>query len=292
MHFEKALRRQQLLPEPIGHAEADSKRNQGEPIMQTVHRRGKAATTIVQSAQWPQEIILQLSWQAIPLPVLTTKVQSLVPDYTFASTQMYLEHATDAKHLAQNACAAVEISFERIISVSEPGLQSLQFPLYLGDVLLHHAFLLQQAGTLTLRRRPLGDGDWLVTPPKMPELANINLLGLFGYAGFAKPGVRLQDLEQIFAHITQAGNETRLSLKPYSDLVSANIAPPYGGQTGRAKVVYLDSLDHFQNWSVAQAITASQLQFTLAGEGDQKTYYSLRIVDENPSNCSFTVAFA
>lgn len=289
MQFEKALRRRQLPTKPLGHAEPDSPINTGNPLMDTSRKRGEGGIVEIQSPQWPAEIILELSWKAVRLTTQGPFVQSVVPDFSFAPVRLYDFEATKAQHLAHGACAGFELILQRPVSI---GLEPLALDAKSGEVLWRHSFLKQAVGpSLVLRRQPLGTGDWLVTPPKKPELANINVLGLFAYGGFAKSGTRLQDCEQLFAHITQSGDCTQIDLKRYSELLKKKVAPPDGGRMGRAHVMYLDEFAPRQTWSVMQAIAFGCIQVSLTCEGQTQSYQSVHVVEENPAMDQFTVRF-
>ncbi|MEN8237082.1 MAG: hypothetical protein ABFQ95_06025 [Pseudomonadota bacterium] len=280
MQFEKALRRRQLLPAPLGHVEPEGRINTGTPLMDTSIRDGWSDIDLAaQQLDWPNEIILEVAWQSIKLINHSVTVQSIVPDFAFTPVSLYEPSVT-------GICAGIEITLRRLLSEVP---QSFALNLDPGDVLWQHNFLQQNSGALVLRRRPLATGDWLVTPPKKPELANLNLLGLFAYAGFAKLGARLQDLEQVFAYITHSGDDSKLALKRYSELVAKSVAPPYGGVMGKANVVYVDTFTPKQTWSVSQVITSGQMQVLLTCDGETRAYRSVRVVEENPSEGSFSV---
>ncbi len=287
MQFEKAIRRRQLPAEPLGHVEPESPLNSGDPLMDTSKRRGNSCLDAIDQLPWPQEILLELSWRAIRINTVGPMVQSIVPDFSYSPVQLYAPESLDTPNVLQQACLGIEIIFQKVISQLPDELTVLA---QAGECVSSIDFATQGEGSvLVLRRKPLATGDWFITPPKKPELANINVLGLFAYSGWAQSGNGVQAIEQLFAQITHMGDATQVNLKRYTELLNRKVAPPRGGQMGRANVVYVDSFGVSQDWSLMQAITSGKVQVSLCCDGQTREYHSVRVVDENASTDCFTL---
>ena len=221
--------------------------------------------------------------------------QSMVPDFAFAPCRFY------DQALTQHVCGSVALLYRgtgsyRLHKQTVPitGGEGGEYKLKLSpndQAFYCHHFITQSAEQLILRRHPLGYGEWLVTPPKHPERASLNLLPMLGYGGYAKPGMALKDIEQVFAHIGQTGDQTSLDLKTYSELVTQRVAPPHGGSLGTAQVVYDDDFSAYQVFSIAEAIYAGQVVIELFKDEEVRQYTSHSYQAEETALDLITILF-
>ena len=285
MQLEKGIRLRQLKPYPLGHREPVSFGRWDQPVMDTSKRRGRKSLEMQEMLTWPAEICLRAIWQPVKLDRNQVSAQSVLPDLSHEVCKFYAIQAAEQPELARySANKSVELTYQgtgkyKRANKSEV-IRGHEFDNFVlkfnseNEVIYTKQFLWQQSGTLTLRRHPLGYGDWFVTPPKRTDLADINLVGLLGYGGYAKSGTPINEIEQVYARIGHVESRTSVELHSQSNLLRKKIQPPNGGVIGEWIFRYMDLLKTEDLLSLAGVLEAGYVQISLVDNEDSKLYCS------------------
>ncbi len=302
MEFEKAIRLRQLKPYPLGHREGETNKRWDQPLLDTAKRQGLRDVEMFEAIMWPTEITLQAEWRTVSCQQDQTTAQSIEGSTQHTGCRFYDAQAAEQPALAQySANAAVTIVYTGGATYKMEGKAKLvhgnqfeDFALQLaggGQEIYTKQFLCQRHGALTLERKPTGYGDWLVVPPKRPDLAANNLVGLLGYGGYAKLGTPLEDIEQVYARLGHAAERTTVDLKKQSELARAGIAPPAGGTIGTGVFRYMDSIAEEQTLSLAGSLVAGHARITLTADQESQAYRSVSYRQVDAADNSFSITF-
>ena len=111
------------------------------------------------------------------------------------------------------------------------------------------------------RLTTLLEGQVLRSPP-----GALDTQFLRGYGGYYKEGVSLEDIQQVYYHLTSTGQQTRVRLMNSTTLKEQHTPPPHGGQAFDYGVQFIPTLREEEYLSLTGALAAGYGKLSMASE--------------------------
>jgi len=119
------------------------------------------------------------------------------------------------------------------------------------------------------RLTTLLEGQVLRSPP-----GALDTQFLRGYGGYYKEGAHLEDIQQIYYHLTSKGRRTRVCLMTSTTLYDQRTPPPLGGEIVDYTVQFIPTLRKEEYLSLPGAIAAGYAQLSVSSELGIHTFSS------------------
>lgn len=301
MSIEKGIRAFALqLPSHLPADENSVDGNDDLGFLDTTKRPGKIDFFSIKGHEIPEEITLTVRLRPLPFEEKATTFQMKVNEKLYPSKQYYGLEALSQKqqgHRQYSQYQAIELLYEGQGSYLMKGERAplsaanLSLNVQEGQPLLRKTFLVQKAPTLMVRKRYLGNSEWLMTPPY--GRAMINGYSLLAYGGYYKPGLPLSRISQIFASIDDEDDIPLLTLHSQRDLEEKRLPPPRSGYIFHNLYHYIDTFQeddllnlegHIQGGKSIVSLASSEGQADSKEASSTHRYRSYRYTQLDPAS--------
>jgi hypothetical protein len=301
MNLEQGIRQRQLKPEPIGHFESPSKVYDGKALLDTSKTQVNISLEEIDERFKPDEIIIQVRWEPIPLDDLGTNMQFHLGGLPLEAGRIYDPGRSLRPEIAQYSrnrgitLVAQENIWlkwgERTQFLDKKLAQEYRLGVVQGESLFSHIYVHQTTNILTQTKRLNDQNQWFMIPPKRPTLAGVMVSGLFGYGVYAAPGVSIQNIQPVFGMVSYLDSNTMVQTSTLSRLLEVGISPPQPTTVKGNRFVFVDQFLDKDLLSLAGLIHQGYVQVQLADEEGTSVYRSVSYVQEDLMTQVFSITF-
>lgn len=256
-----------MLPS-VGYDPPTPELNEEEGIMNI---GGPASCTLVEESMIIAEtLILRCALRPIPLPNDQVNVQLIAEGDVLENAALYDEESIAFGYdwESQASCwQGIALEYTGIGKGVKEGTPFTFFgkTLPFGEItsanpLYTKPFNVEQA-PYQERMTTLFEGQVLRSPP-----GALDTQCLRGYGGYYKEGVDLEDIQQIYYHLTSTGKKTRVRLINSTTLQEQHTPPPHGGQVFDYTVEFIPTLCEEEYLSLPGAIAAGYGRLSVSSE--------------------------
>jgi len=134
-----------------------------------------------------------------------------------------------------------------------------------GEMILKNPLYLKpfncEVGNYQERMTSLSSGQVLRSPP-----GALDTQFLRGYGGYYKPGIALEDIQQVYYTITSTHRQTRVRLVNSTTLQEQHTSPPHGGQAFNYQVQFIPTLLEEEYLSLPGALASGYAHLSVTSE--------------------------
>lgn len=242
--------------------------NQEEGVLDISH---PSACTIEEESKLVAEtIVLRCALRPIPLQNKGIHVQFIAEGDALDQANLYEEGSISYGYewdWSDSCWQGVALDYTGIGRAIHEGESHLFYgnSLPLGQIEVKTPLYLKpfkyEVGNYQERMTSLSSGQVLRTPPGI-----LDSQVLRGYGGYYKPGVALEDIQQVYYTLTSTHRQTQVRLTNSSHLQEQHTPPPHGGQAFDYAVRFQSELLEEEYLNLPGALAAGYARLSVSSE--------------------------
>lgn len=244
---------------------------------------------------WPRELTLDMSWRGIPIDNPRVIAQCIVGGQSLNPCEYYVSKSDLGIH-SRVKSVALDYTGAGSIQTQEgktyfQGTEINNDWSIASEPSFIKEFIQQNVEQLVSSRVMNATGDWVITPPKKPELAGEKLGALLGYGAYARPGVTIDQIEQVYGIISHGGGETILQLWRSTNLMQLGFSIVAGGSYQSRPYVFIEQEPIANHKSLCEAIRSGHFTVRVKCGDEVAVYKSCDYVTISKEQQMFTMKF-